>query len=167
MSADNQNISSTVELGEGVVIFKPSLVNLYGCSIGSFTTIGPFVEIQAGVKVGKNCKISSHSFLCEGITLEAGVFIGHGVMFTNDRLPQAVNADGSQKGKGDWKLEYTHVGRNASLGSGCVILPGISIGEGAIVGAGAVVTKDVKAFGVVAGNPAKLISVSKAGRIDK
>lgn len=155
MSDTGQNIAPSVKLGEGVVIFKPELVNLYGCSIDSFTTIGPFVEIQNDVKIGKNCKISSHTFICEGVTLESGVFIGHGVMFTNDRMPRAMNEDGSKKAAGDWKLEQTHVGQNASIGSGAVILPGLSIGEGAIVGAGSVVTKNVSAFSTVVGNPAK------------
>jgi len=135
--------------------------NLYGCEIGENSRIGPFVEIQKGVKVGRNCKIQSHAFVCEGVTLEDGVFVGHGVMFTNDRFPRAVNPDGSLKGADDWKCEPTLVKKGASLGSNATILCGLTIGENALVGAGAVVTKDVEPNAIVAGNPAKKIGEVK------
>jgi len=131
-------------------------VNLYGCEIGDETRIGTFVEIQKGVVVGKRCKISSHSFLCEGVEIEDEVFIGHGVMFTNDRYPRATGADGAPLSDGEWTLERTRVRRRASIGSGAVVLPGLEVGEGAVVGAGAVVTKDVPAGAVVSGVPARV-----------
>ncbi len=131
--------------------------NVYGCEIGHEVGIGPFVEIQKGVVIGARCKISSHSFLCEGVTLEDGVFIGHGVMFTNDRFPRAANADGTKKTEADWKLERTLVRKGASIGSGATILPGIEIGEGSLVAAGAVVTKSVPARTLVAGSPAHVV----------
>ncbi len=137
--------------------------NIYGCDIGDDVSIGPFVEIQKGVVIGARCKISSHSFLCEGVTLEAGVFIGHGVMFTNDRFPRATNADGSKKTDADWTLECTFVRKGASIGSGATILPGIEIGEGALVAAGAVVTKSVPTRALVAGNPACVIRELRTG----
>ena len=146
-------ISDDVILGRDVRL--AGFVNLYGCRIGDETRIGTFVEIQKGVVVGRRCKISSHSFLCEGVTLEDEVFVGHGVMFTNDRHPRATNDDGSPKGKEDWQCEPVHVGRRASIGSGAVILCGVTIGEGASVGAGSVVTRDVPAGVTVAGNPAR------------
>lgn len=144
-----------VTVGERVLICP--YVNAYGCAIGDDTSVGPFVEIQADAKIGKRCKISSHSFICSGVTIEDEVFIGHGVMFTNDRFPRATNADGSKKTDTDWKLEYTLVRKGASIGSGSTILPGLEIGEGALVAAGAVVTKSVPPRTIVAGNPAKMI----------
>lgn len=146
-------ISADVDLGEGVVI--AGFVNLYGCVIGDGTRIGTFVEIQKGVRVGARCKISSHSFLCEGVTLEDEVFIGHGVIFVNDRTPRAADPDGIMKGDGDWICEPVRVGRGASIGSGATILCGIAIGARALVGAGSVVTKDVGDDETVAGNPAR------------
>lgn len=150
-------ISKDVILGNNVVIFHPDIVNLYGCKIGNETKIGTFVEIQKNVIVGNRCKISSHSFLCEGVTIEDEVFIGHGVMFTNDIYPRATNQDGSIKTDSDWKTVETKVKFRASLGSNCTILAGITIGENAIVGAGAVVTKDVPDYAIVVGIPAHQI----------
>jgi acetyltransferase-like isoleucine patch superfamily enzyme len=150
-------VADNVTLGAGVRIFKPELVNIYGCTIGDNTTIGPFVEIQAGVTIGARCKIQSHSFICEGVTLEDEVFVGHGVMFTNDLYPRSTNPDGSTKSGADWVLVTTRVKKRAGLGSNATILAGVTIGEGAIVGAGAVVTKDVPDFAIVAGVPAKII----------
>ena len=149
-------IAADVRLGQDVSVPRPELVNLYGCVIGDKTRIGPFVEIQSGVEVGSRCKISSHSFLCEGVTVEDGVFIGHGVMFVNDADPAAVNEDGSVKGDDDWTLQRTVVRSRASIGSNATILGGLTIGEGALVGAGAVVTKDVPANSVVVGVPARV-----------
>ena len=155
--ADNYvRLSADVELGEGVRIF--SFVNAYGCKIDDGAQIGAFVEIQRGAVIGKRCKVSSHTFICEGVTIEEECFIGHGVMFINDRNPAAVNADGSLKGKDDWVCEQTIVRRRANIGSGAVILCGIEIGEGALIGAGAVVTKSVPAGATVAGVPARLFS---------
>jgi acetyltransferase-like isoleucine patch superfamily enzyme len=151
-----------VEFGEDVVVF--SFVNLYGCTIGDGTRIGPFVEIQRDVVVGARCKISSHSFLCTGVVLEDEVFVGHGVVFTNDRYPRATTEAGVLQNEEDWTLERTTVRQRASIGSGAVVLAGIAIGEGATVGAGAVVTKDVAPGAVVAGNPARLLP---AGRRDE
>ena len=148
-------LSSDVVLGEGVRIF--SFVNAYGCEIGDGTQVGAFVEIQRGAKIGKRCKISSHTFICEGITIEDECFIGHGVMFINDRNPAAVNPDGSLKGKDDWKCEDTIIRKRANVGSGAVIMCGVEIGEGALIGAGAVVTKSVPAGAVVAGVPARVL----------
>ena len=146
-------IADDVVLGAGVRIF--SFVNLYGCEIGDETMVGAFVEIQRGARIGRRCKVSSHSFICEGVTIEDEVFIGHGVMFTNDRHPRATNADGTLQGAADWTCEATRVGRRASIGSGAVILCGLTIGEGALIGAGAVVTRDVPPGAVVAGVPAR------------
>jgi acetyltransferase-like isoleucine patch superfamily enzyme len=155
-----------VKLGEGVVIHQPDLVNLYGCSIGDGTRIGAFVEVQKNAALGRNCKISSHSFICEGVTLEDGVFIGHGVMFTNDRHPRATLASGQLQGESDWSVIPTLVRRNASIGSNATILPGLVIGEGAMVGAGAVVTRDVPDFTIVAGVPAEIVrSIQPAARV--
>jgi UDP-2-acetamido-3-amino-2,3-dideoxy-glucuronate N-acetyltransferase len=148
-------IEANVTLGERVRIPQPELVNLYGCRIGDDTVIGAFVEIQSGANVGSRCKISSHSFICEGVTIEDEVFIGHGVMFINDRFPRATTAAGGVQQRADWKLEPTRVCRRASIGSHATILCGLSIGEGATVGAGAVVTRDVPANAVVVGVPAR------------
>jgi acetyltransferase-like isoleucine patch superfamily enzyme len=134
--------------------------NLYGCEIGDETRIGTFVEIQKGAKIGARCKISSHSFICEGVTIEDGVFIGHGVMFINDRRPKALNSDGSFQDQGDWECQRTLIKSGASIGSGATILGGITVGENALVGAGSVVTKDVPADSTVAGNPASLMTSS-------
>src|SRR5688572_27826636 len=150
---DKQSLNN-VTVGENVRIFN--FVNAYGCSIDDNTKVGAFVEIQKGVSIGKNCKISSHSFLCEGVQIEDNVFIGHGVMFTNDLFPRATNADGSQQTEADWKVIETHVKKGASIGSNATILCGITIGENALVGAGAVVTKNVPPNTVVAGSPAKV-----------
>lgn len=143
-------------LGPGVRIFQPELVNLYGCTIGEGTRIGAFVEIQRGAVVGARCKISSHSFLCDGVTIEDEVFVGHGVLFTNDLRPRATRPDGTPQTEADWTLVPTRVGRGASLGSGVVVVAGVHIGAGALVGAGAVVTRDVPAGATVAGVPARL-----------
>jgi acetyltransferase-like isoleucine patch superfamily enzyme len=150
-------ISPDVKLGKGVIIHHPELVNLYGCTIGDESKIGAFVEIQKNAVIGRSCKISSHSFICEGVTIEDFVFVGHGVMFTNDLYPRAANPDGSLQKDTDWKVVPTQVKQGASLGSNTIILCGVSIGEGAMVGAGSVVTKDVPAAAVVAGNPARVI----------
>jgi len=130
-------------------------VNVYGCEIGGNTTLGSYVEVQKNAKIGKNCKISSHSFVCEGVEIEDEVFVGHGVMFINDKKPKACNVDGSKQRDGDWKLEKTIVRKGASIGSNATILCGIEIGESAVVGAGSVVTKDVPPNSIVYGNPAK------------
>ncbi len=148
-------VADSVLLGQNVQIPQPTLVNLYGCSIGDYTKIGAFVEIQKNCHVGARCKVSSHSFLCEGVTLEDEVFIGHGVMFTNDLYPRATRADGQPQSEADWTVVPTRVGRRASIGSNATILAGITIGEGAMVGAGSVVTKDVAAHTIVVGNPAR------------
>lgn len=150
-------VNNDVKLGSNVKIFHPDLVNLYGCTIGDETKIGTFVEIQKNVIVGSRCKISSHSFLCEGVILEDEVFIGHGVMFTNDLYPRASNEDGSLKTDTDWDVVKTLVKHGASIGSNATILPGVTIGEKAIVGAGAVVTRDVPDYAIVAGVPARVI----------
>jgi UDP-2-acetamido-3-amino-2,3-dideoxy-glucuronate N-acetyltransferase len=150
-------IASSVVLEKDVVIHQPDLVNLYGCRIGEGSRIGAFVEIQKAAAIGRHCKVSSHSFVCEGVTLEDGVFVGHGVMFTNDLHPRAVNADGSLQTDADWKCVPTLVRRRASIGSNATVIAGVTIGEGALVGAGAVVTKDVPAYAIVAGVPAQVI----------
>ncbi len=155
-------IGSNVRLGHGVRIFQPELVNLYGCSIGDGTKIGAFVEIQRDAIIGCNCKISSHTFICTGVVVEDGVFVGHGVMFTNDLYPRAVNADGSLQTEADWKVVETRVRRGASIGSNATILAGIVIGEAAIVGAGAVVTRDVPDHAIVAGVPARVIGDARS-----
>ena len=156
--SDRENfvrLSPDVKLGNGVRIF--SFVNAYGCEIGDDTMIGPFVEIQRGASIGARCKVSSHTFVCEGVHIEDECFIGHGVMFINDRHPAAVNEDGSVKGGNDWVCEKTLIRRRANIGSGAVIMCGIEVGEGALIGAGAVVTKNVPAGAVVAGVPARVI----------
>jgi acetyltransferase-like isoleucine patch superfamily enzyme len=151
----NQQIAPNVKLGKGVRIF--GFTNLYGCEIGDDVKIGTFVEIQKGARVGNRCKVSSHSFICEGVTLEDEVFIGHGVTFTNDLYPRATNGTGALQGEADWACVPTLVKRGASIGSGAVLLAGITIGERAIVGAGSVVTKDIPADAIVAGNPARIL----------
>jgi acetyltransferase-like isoleucine patch superfamily enzyme len=157
-------IAESVVLGADVSIFHPSLVNLYGCSIGAGSKIGTFVEIQKNARVGERCKISSHTFICEGVTIEDEVFVGHGVMFTNDLKPRAANPDGSPQTEADWKVVPTLVRRGASIGSNATIVAGITIGQFALVGAGAVVTKDVPDHAIVAGVPARIIGdTRKAG----
>ena len=148
-------IAADVKLGQRVRIF--SFTNLYGCEIGDDVKIGTCVEIQKGARVGNRCKISSHSFLCEGVTLEEEVFVGHNVTFINDRFPRATNATGALQTEADWKCVPTTVKRGASIGSAATILCGVTIGEGATIGAGSVVTKDVPPGAVVAGNPARLL----------
>jgi UDP-2-acetamido-3-amino-2,3-dideoxy-glucuronate N-acetyltransferase len=149
-----------VQFGDGVVV--QSFTNLYGCAIGDETRVGPFVEIQRGAVIGARCKISSHTFICEGVTVEDECFVGHGVMFINDRHPAAVNADGSLKGGRDWTCESTVVRRRANIGSGAVILCGVTIGEGALIGAGAVVTTNVPAGATVAGVPARALAARRS-----
>ncbi len=148
-------ISPNVILGHGVKVFQPDLVNLYGCSVGDDTKIGAFVEIQKNSSIGQRCKISSHTFVCEGVTIEDDVFVGHGVMFINDLYPRAT-ADGRLQTEEDWTVVPTRIKRGASIGSGAVILAGITIGEGALIGAGAVVTRDVPAQKIAKGVPARL-----------
>lgn len=144
-----------VKVGQGVRIFN--FVNAYGCTIDDNSKVGAFVEIQKGATIGKNCKISSHTFICEGVHIEDNCFIGHGVMFTNDLFPRATNPDGSAQTESDWKLIETYVKKGASIGSNATIICGVTIGENALIGAGAVVTKDVPANTIAAGNPAKVI----------
>jgi len=148
-----------VTLGEDVKIY--SFVNAYGCEIGDESRVGAFVEIQKGVKVGRRCKVSSHSFLCEGVTIEDNVFIGHGVMFTNDKFPRATNADGSPQSEADWSVVPITVKKGASIGSNATILAGVTIGENAMVGAGAVVTKNVPDNATVAGVPARPVAEAR------
>jgi len=148
-------VAPDVKLGVGVKLSK--FINLYGCEVGDGTKIGAFVEIQKNAKVGKNCKISSHSFVCEGVLIEDNVFIGHGVTFINDTFPRATTDDGALQTEADWKVEATVIKKGASIGSGATILCNVTIGEHAIVGAGSVVTKDVPAHAVVAGNPARML----------
>ena len=149
------SIAADVKVGEGVSLSK--FINLYGCEIGDETKIGAFVEIQKRAKIGKRCKISSHTFICEGVTIEDNVFIGHGVTFTNDTFPRATTREGELQTEKDWHVEATLIKRGASIGSGATILPNVTIGERAIIGAGSVVTKDVAANSIVAGNPARLV----------
>jgi acetyltransferase-like isoleucine patch superfamily enzyme len=156
-------IAPDVKLGARVKIVHPDLVNLYGCSIGDETRLGSFVEVQKNATIGARCKISSHTFVCEGVTIEDEVFIGHGVMFINDRYPRATSA-GQPQTEADWTVVPTLVKRGASIGSGAVILCGMTIGEGAMIGAGAVVTRDVPDHGLVYGVPARLGTASKEDR---
>jgi acetyltransferase-like isoleucine patch superfamily enzyme len=149
-----KKIAGDVQLGENVSICD--FVNLYGCKIGSESKIGPFVEIQKNASIGERCKISSHTFICEGVTIEDGVFVGHGVMFINDRNPRATAASGALQTEADWQVRKTLVKKGASIGSGAVIMCDVTIGERAMVGAGAVVTKDVPAGSIVVGNPARI-----------
>ena len=150
-----RKIASDVKLGKAVTI--QDFVNLYGCEIGDNTKIGPFVEIQKGARIGKNCKISSHSFICEGVTIEDNVFVGHNVTFINDAYPRATTENGKLQTEDDWVCIPTSVQRGASIGSSATLLCGITVGENAIVGAGSVVTKDVPSGTIVAGNPAKVL----------
>lgn len=152
---DYNCIAPSVKLGEGVKL--SSFINLYGCEIGDETKIGAFVEIQKNATIGKRCKISSHTFVCEGVTIEDCVFIGHSVTFINDSYPRAANLDGSLQTEADWRVEKTVVKQGASIGSGSTILANVTIGENAIVGAGSVVTKDVPANAIVVGNPARVL----------
>ena len=150
-----KKIASTVTLGKNV--YLADFINLYGCRVGDNTKIGPFVEIQKNVSIGKCCKIQSHSFLCEGVIIEDEVFIGHGVMFINDRYPRSTTESGTLQTETDWQVVSTVVKKGASIGSNATILCGTTVGEGAIIGAGSVVTKDVPANTVVAGNPARVL----------
>lgn len=149
------SIAPSVKLGQNVKLSK--FINLYGCEIGDDTKIGAFVEIQKNATVGKRCKISSHTFVCEGVTIEDNVFIGHNVAFINDSYPRATTGDGALQTEADWKIERTLVKKGASIGSGSTILANITIGENALVGAGSVVTKDVPANAIVVGNPARIL----------
>ena len=164
MKYEHVCISDDVKLGNNVKFSK--FINLYGCSIGDNTKIGAFVEVQKNATVGKNCKISSHTFICEGVTIEENVFIGHNVTFINDKYPRATSNNGELQTEADWRVEPTLVKKGASIGSGATILSNVTIGENAIVGAGSLVTKDVPANAIVAGNPARIIrslSLGEAG----
>ncbi len=152
---DKHSIAADVELGQDVVL--NDFINLYGCRIGDFSKIGTFVEIQKNAVVGRNCKISSHTFVCEGVLIEDDVFIGHGVMFINDRFPRATNLSGALQTEADWHVTPTRIHRGASIGSNATILCGVTIGMGAIIGAGSVVTKDVPPGVIAAGNPARVL----------
>ena len=149
-------IAPSVKLGEGVFIPQPDLVNLYGCTIGANSKVGAFVEIQKNATIGEQCKISSHTFICEGVHIEDEVFVGHGVMFINDRIPRATTAYGGLQTEADWAVVETHVKKRASIGTHATIMGGVTIGEGALVGAGAVVTKDVPPWSIAAGVPARI-----------
>ncbi len=157
---DFQRVAPDVKLGQGVRLF--AFVNLYGCEIGDETKVGTFVEIQKGARIGARCKISSHTFICEGVTIESEVFIGHGVTFINDRHPRATTGDGQLQTEADWECQRTVVRRGAAIGSGATLLGGITVGEGATVGAGSVVTRDVPAHATVAGNPARILPAARA-----
>ncbi|MFH5927191.1 acyltransferase [Roseomonas xinghualingensis] len=148
---------TNVQYSADVLITHPDLVNLYGCSIGAGTKIGPFVEIQKNSHIGSRCKISSHSFICEGVSIEDEVFVGHGVVFTNELFPRATNTDGMLKTEADWEVVPTIIRRGASIGSNSTIVAGVVVGRGAIIGAGAVVTKDVPDFSLVVGVPARVV----------
>jgi len=156
-------ITSSVALGQNVEIVHPDLVNLYGCSIGDDTKVGAFVEIQKNATIGARCKISSHTFICEGVTIEDEVFVGHGVMFINDRYPRATS-DGRPQLDGDWELMPTLVKRGASIGSGAVIMCGVTIGERAMVGAGAVITRDVPDGATAVGVPGRVVAAGRPPR---
>ena len=155
VNGDFVRIASDVKLGEDVRIY--AFVNLYGCEIGDGSRIGTFVEIQKGARIGRHVKVSSHTFICEGVTIEDDVFVGHGVMFINDKYPRSTNLNGGLQTEADWTCVSTLVSRGASIGSNATILCGVTIGEGAIIGAGSVVTHDVPAFTIVAGNPARIL----------
>ncbi len=154
-------VAQDVRLGTCVRV--SAFVNLYGCEVGDDTRIGAFVEVQSGARIGSRCKISSHTFICQGVTIEDEVFVGHGVVFINDRTPHATNPDGQPQSESDWQLEETVVRRRASLGSGAIIMCGVEIGEGAMVGAGALVTHDVPPYAIVAGVPARLRRITTPG----
>jgi len=156
-------IASDVIVGHNVRILHPDLVNLYGCRIGDGSRIGTFVEIQSGVTIGRGCKLSSHTFICSGVIVEDGVFVGHGVMFINDRYPQALNEDGSSQAQDDWECIETRIKTRASIGSGATILCGLTVGTRALIGAGAVVTKDVPDYAIVAGIPARIVGDVRDG----
>ena len=157
-------VAPDVKLGKNVRLSK--FINLYGCEVGDESRIGAFVEIQKNASIGKRCKISSHSFICEGVTIEDNVFIGHGVMFINDNYPRATRSDGTPQSEADWKVERTLIKKGASIGSGVTILPNTTIGENAIVGAGSVVTKDVPSNCIVAGSPAKILRYIDQGIVE-
>ena len=154
-------VADSVQLGENVKIFHPTLVNLYGCTIGKDSKVGAFVEIQKNATIGERCKISAHSFICEGVEIENEVFVGHGVMFTNDLYPRAANPDGSPQTEADWKVVKTLVKRGASIGSNATIVAGITIGEFALIAAGAVVTKDIPPYAIAVGVPARVTGDSR------
>jgi UDP-2-acetamido-3-amino-2,3-dideoxy-glucuronate N-acetyltransferase len=154
-------VADSVQLGQDVKIFHPSLVNLYGCTIGRDTKVGAFVEIQKNATIGERCKISSHTFVCEGVEIENEVFVGHGVMFTNDLFPRAANPDGSLQTEADWKVVRTVVKRGASIGSNATIIAGVTIGEFALIAAGAVVTKDIPPYAIAVGVPARVTGDSR------
>jgi acetyltransferase-like isoleucine patch superfamily enzyme len=156
-----QRVAPDVRMGRNVSLY--GFVNLYGCEIGDGTRIGTFVEIQKGARVGRNCKVQSHTFICEGVTIEDGCFIGHNVTFINDLYPRAVRKDGTLQSEADWKCVPTRVCRRASIGSSATILAGVTIGENAVIGAGSVVTRDVRANAIVAGNPARELRKLDAG----
>ncbi len=165
MSQDFQRISADVKLGDNVKL--ASFINLYGCQVGDDTKIGAFVEIQKNASVGRRCKISSHTFICEGVRIEDCVFVGHGVTFINDSYPRATNSLGELQTESDWSVEPTVIKKGASIGSGATVLSGVTVGENAVIGAGSVVTKDVPANAIVAGNPAKLFRFISAEEIVK
>ena len=157
-----KKIAPDVKLGKDVKICD--FTNLYGCEIGDESRVGTFVEVQQGAKIGRRCKISSHTFICEGVTIEDNVFVGHNVTFINDRLPRSTNADGTLQSGKDWRCIPTVVKKGASIGSGATLLCGVTVGEGAMVGAGSLVTRDVPANAIVAGNPAKVLKTTKADK---
>jgi acetyltransferase-like isoleucine patch superfamily enzyme len=160
-------IADSVRLGADVMIHHPQLVNLYGCAVGAGSRVGAFVEIQKNASIGERCKISSHTFICEGVTIEDEVFVGHGVMFINDIHPKATNEDGGAQSEADWAVVPTLVKRRASIGSNATIMGGVTIGQGALIGAGAVVTKNVPDYAIVAGVPAKIVGDTREQNQEK